>query len=47
MPIELCAELTPKLLMFTEVEDAQIKLNTYLAIEVLFASRRFQSPSLP
>ena len=43
MPIELCAELAPKVLQFAEVEDAQIKINAYLTIEVLFASRRFSN----
>ena len=41
MPIELCAEITPKVLQFAEIEDAQVKINAYLTIEVLFASRRF------
>jgi hypothetical protein len=41
MPIELCADLTPKVLQFSEIEDPQIKINAYLTIEVLFASRRF------
>jgi hypothetical protein len=43
MPIELCADLTPKILTFSELEDAQVKINAYLTIEVLFASRRFSN----
>ena len=47
MPIELCAEIAPKVLSFCTLEDAQIKVTAYLTIEVLFASRRFQgSPGL-
>jgi hypothetical protein len=41
MPIELCAEIAPKVLSFCSLEDAQVKVTTYLTIEVLFASRRF------
>jgi hypothetical protein len=43
MPIELCAELTPKILIFSELEDAGVKINSYLTLEVLFASRRFSN----
>ena len=43
MPIELCAELTPKILQFSEIEDPQVKINAYLTLEVLFASRRFSN----
>ena len=47
MPIELCAELAPKVRRFSELEDPQVKVSAYLTIEVLFASRRFQgSPGL-
>jgi len=42
MPIELCAEIAPKVMQFADLEDAQIKVSAYLTIEVLFASRRFQ-----
>ena len=42
MPIELCAEIAPKVLNFTSLEDPQVKVTAYLTIEVLFASRRFQ-----
>jgi hypothetical protein len=43
MPIELCGELTPRILNFSELEDAQVKINAYLTLEVLFASRRFSN----
>jgi len=43
MPIELCAALTPHILIFSEIEDSQVKLNAYLTLEVLFASRRFSN----
>ena len=46
MPIELCSELTPKILLFTEIEDSTVKTQAYLAVEVLFASRRFQDQQL-
>ena len=41
MPIELCAEITPMVLRFAEIEDSQVKVQSYLTIEVLFASMRF------
>jgi len=41
MPIELCAEIMPKVLRFSEIEDSKVKVNSYLTLEVLFASRRF------
>ncbi len=41
MPIQLCVELIPKVISFSEIEDSKIKINSYLTIEVLFASRRF------
>lgn len=41
MPIELCAEIAPKVLSFCSLDDAQVKVTAYLTIEVLFASRRF------
>jgi hypothetical protein len=41
MPIELCAELSPKVLRFCQVEDSQVKVRAYLTMEVLYASRRF------
>ena len=43
MPIELCAELTPKILSFSELDDSSVKINAYLTLEVLFASRRFSN----
>lgn len=43
LPIELCAELCPGILNFTEIDDPQVKINAYLTLEVLFASRRFDS----
>jgi hypothetical protein len=43
MPLELCAELTPCILKFSELEDASVKINAYLTLEVLFASRRFSN----
>lgn len=43
MPLELCADLTPKILTFSEIEDPQVKINAYLTVEVLFASRRFSN----
>lgn len=47
MPIELCAEIAPKVLSFSGLEDPQVKVTAYLTVEVLFASRRFQgSPGL-
>ena len=46
MPIELCAELVPQVLNFSAIEDATIKLNAYLTLEVLFASRRFTTADL-
>ena len=46
MPIELCAELVPQVLNFSAIEDPTIKLNSYLALEVLFASRRFTTADL-
>mmetsp|Transcript_24172 Transcript_24172/g.37159 ORF Transcript_24172/g.37159 Transcript_24172/m.37159 type:complete len:203 (+) Transcript_24172:626-1234(+) len=42
MPIELCAQLTPKLVGLAEINDAVVKTKAYLAIEVLFACRRFE-----
>lgn len=41
LPIELCAVLCPSILNFSEIDDPQIKINAYLTLEVLFASRRF------
>lgn len=41
VPLDLCASLTPLLIIFSEIQDPKIKLNSYLALEVLFASRRF------
>ena len=41
MPIQLCVQLSPKVMCFAEIEDCKIKVNSYLTIEVLFASRRF------
>ena len=41
MPLDLCSSITPLLLSFSEIQDPKIKLNSYLALEVLFASRRF------
>jgi hypothetical protein len=41
MPIQLCVQLIPKVMSFAEIEDCKIKVNSYLTIEVLFASRRF------
>jgi hypothetical protein len=41
MPISLCGELIPKILNFAEIEDPHVKVNAYLTLEVLFASRRF------
>lgn len=41
VPVELCGAITPKILSFSEIQDAKIKLNAYLTLEVLFASRRF------
>lgn len=46
MPIELCAELVPQVLNFSAIEDPSIKLNAYLTLEVLFASRRFTTADL-
>lgn len=43
MPIELCAELTPLIHNIAEIEDSNVKIHSYLTIEVLFASRRFES----
>jgi len=43
MPLELCAELTPKILTFSELDDSSVKINAYLTLEVLFASRRFSN----
>ena len=43
VPLDLCASLTPLLISFSEIQDPKIKLNSYLALEVLFASRRFGS----
>jgi hypothetical protein len=43
MPLELCAELTPKILLFSELDDSSVKINAYLTLEVLFASRRFSN----
>jgi hypothetical protein len=43
MPLELCAELTPKILAFSELDDSSVKINAYLTLEVLFASRRFSN----
>lgn len=43
VPLDLCAGLTPQILSFSEIQDPKIKLNSYLALEVLFASRRFGS----
>ena len=41
MPIELCAQIIPSILSFAEIEDSSVKVNAYLTLEVLFASRRF------
>lgn len=41
MPLDLCGELIPKILKFAEIEDPLLKVNAYLTLEVLFASRRF------
>ena len=43
MPVDLCAEITPKVLQLAEMEDSTIKVRAYLTLEVLFASRRFDS----
>ena len=43
MSIELCADLTPKILTFSELDDPSVKINAYLTLEVLFASRRFSN----
>jgi len=46
MPIELCGELSPKVLRFCQVEDSQVKVRAYLTIEVLYASRRFENDTI-
>lgn len=43
VPLELCASITPNILSFSEIQDPKIKLNAYLTLEVLFASRRFSN----
>ena len=42
MPIGLCSEIAPKVLRFAEIEDSSVKVQAYLTLEVLFASRRFE-----
>lgn len=41
--VSLCERLVPLVLSFASIDDPQIKINAYLGIEVLFASRRFES----
>ena len=41
MPIEFCQDIAPLVLKFSELGDSQVKVQTYLTLEVLFASRRF------
>jgi hypothetical protein len=44
MPIHLCQEMAPVILQFAqEIEDSAVKVRAYLAIEVLFASRRLDN----
>lgn len=41
MPLEFCGQIAPMVLRFAEIEDSTVKIQAYLTIEVLFASRRF------
>jgi hypothetical protein len=43
LDVSLCERLVPLVMSFASIDDAQIKINAYLGIEVLFASRRFGS----
>jgi hypothetical protein len=46
MPIEFCSEIAPMVLRIADIEDNMVKVQAYLTLEVLFASRRFQSHEL-
>lgn len=43
MPISFCAEVAPVVLRMADLEDPYVKVQAYLTLEVLFASRRFQN----
>lgn len=45
MPLSLCADIDSKILRLTSVEDSTLKTRAYLTLEVLYASRRFNSNS--
>ena len=45
--MDIVNELLLILLEFSKIEDNQLKLNSYFALEVLFASRRFDGGSAP
>jgi len=45
MPLTLCCDVSANIIRLTAIEDAFLKTNAYLTIEVLFASRRFNGTS--
>ena len=41
MDIELCSQLIPKVLAMSEIDEIQLKLKSYMTLEVVFSCRRF------